>query len=209
MRFLKALSLALSICQIRGLHLYMRNGDIKCFYENLAQDSVLNAKFDSVPQAGTIDPNETVDINLVTTVYETFDNDHKALSQQIRSKGDFTFTALESGEHKICIASDISEPKCTIKVELELDISVLHLPDVEIVQQARDANVRLRRLAGRLEVLRNEQRATKAREKNALVLSQRAQSKVLFWCALQSFILVGTLYIQLRWLKDVSRRKLN
>lgn len=33
---------------------------------------------------------------------ETFDNDHRVRNQRMESQGDFTFTAADSGEHRIC-----------------------------------------------------------------------------------------------------------
>src|SRR5271169_2856878 len=38
----------------------------------------------------------------VADVEETFDNDHRVISQKSGSTGRFTFTAAESGEHRLC-----------------------------------------------------------------------------------------------------------
>lgn len=39
---------------------------------------------------------------MLITVDETFDNDHRVVSQRAPSKGRFTFTAQDSGDHRIC-----------------------------------------------------------------------------------------------------------
>lgn len=43
-------------------------------------------------------------VGVFITVEETFDNDHRIVSQRGDSNGRFTFSAADSGEHKLCFA---------------------------------------------------------------------------------------------------------
>jgi len=61
-----------------------------------------------------------VDVLLLTINQETFDNDHRVVSQKSSSSGDFTFSALDSGEHKFCITPSYSDKKSKVRVFFDL-----------------------------------------------------------------------------------------
>lgn len=101
------------------------------------------------------------------TVEETFDNDHRVVAQRGSYKGRFTFSAADSGEHRLCftpqnVASSggwlsHGEPKGSIKFTLDMAIgetSKIESTDKgkidEMVQKVRDLN-------GRLQDIRREQ----------------------------------------------------
>ncbi|SCU85760.1 LAME_0D02652g1_1 [Lachancea meyersii CBS 8951] len=196
-----ALTTAFFICHVFGLHVYMGNGDVRCFYENLVPGSLLKAKFQTAIVIDEMDFNQQVDFNLTALISETFDNDHIALRQQVGPEGETVFTALGNGEHRICLKSAISEPHVMLRVQLAFEISRLQLPDLDITQKAKSARDRIERLVARMETLRNEQRATKAREKAASKLSEFVHSRVLFWSLFQVLVLITSCTIQLRALK--------
>ena len=101
------------------------------------------------------------------TTQEVFDNDHRVVSQKGASSGRFTFSAADSGDHKICFTPSSSSggtgwlsalhPMGGIKLTLDLAIgetSAIESQDKgkinDIVQKVKDLN-------GRLQDIRREQ----------------------------------------------------
>lgn len=88
---------------------------------------------------------------------ETFANDHRVVNQKGANKGRFTFTAAESGEHRICfLATNPSSGSSWFGhpegVRLHLDLAIGDTSEIEskdkdkindLVQRVRDLNARL------------------------------------------------------------------
>ena len=104
---------------------------------------------------------------MLTTTQEVFDNDHRVVSQKGSSAGRFTFSAADSGDHKICFTPSSSSggtgwlsalhPQGGIKLTLDMAIgetSAIESKDKgkinDIVQKVKDLN-------GRLQDIRREQ----------------------------------------------------
>jgi hypothetical protein len=103
----------------------------------------------------------------LTTQQEVFDSDHRVISQKGSSSGRFTFSAADSGDHKICFTPTSNSgstgwlsalnPMGGIKLTLDLAIgetSAIESTDKgkiqDIVQKVKDLN-------GRLQDIRREQ----------------------------------------------------
>ena len=104
---------------------------------------------------------------MLTTTQEVFDNDHRVVSQKGSSSGRFTFSAADSGDHKICFTPSSTSgstgwlsalhPQGGIKLTLDMAIgetSAIESKDKgkinDIVQKVKDLN-------GRLQDIRREQ----------------------------------------------------
>ena len=46
---------------------------------------------------------DSADVGVFVTVEETFDNNHRIVAQRGSQKGKFTFSAADSGQHRICV----------------------------------------------------------------------------------------------------------
>lgn len=110
------------------------------------------------PNTHTFDPSSTLVISVA--VEETFHNDHRVVNTRGSSEGRFTFSAAESGDHRICftpahagtnggwLASGM--PVGGIKLSLDLatgETSQIESADKgklsDIVQRVKDLNARL------------------------------------------------------------------
>jgi len=180
-----------------ALYFYMDGNAPKCFFEELPKDTLVVGAYISLPtsveilitsnfrtdrqthlsghynaeqytdSSRTYVPNEAVGISI--TVDEVFDNNHRVISQRGAAKGRFTFTAADSGEHRICFTPQGSTfggwlgggtgapAGADIKFTLDLAIgetSAIESTDkgkmLDIVQKVRDLN-------GRLQDIRREQ----------------------------------------------------
>jgi hypothetical protein len=100
------------------------------------------------------------DTGVFVTVEETFDNDHRIVAQRGASEGRFTFSAADSGQHRICVTPQNvpaqqggwlhSGIHGTVKFHLEMamgETSRIESTDKEkvetLVQKVKDLNSRL------------------------------------------------------------------
>ena len=107
------------------------------------------------------------DVGIFISVDEVFDNDHRVVAQKGSSAGRFTFSAADSGDHKICFTPlapsstggwlSSGQPVGGIKLTLDMAIgetSAIESTDkgkiMDIVQKVKDLN-------GRLQDIRREQ----------------------------------------------------
>ena len=93
------------------------------------------------------------------TVQETFDNDHRVVSQRSADTGRFTFSAADAGQHKICLTADTDVStggwltgRKVGGVKVSLDMAIGETSKIEsedkgkmegIVQKVTDLNSRL------------------------------------------------------------------
>jgi len=100
------------------------------------------------------------DVNVFITVEETYDNNHRVVAQRGNNNGRFTFSAADSGEHRLCftpqnVASGggwLSSSGLHGTVKFTLDLAIGETSKIEstdkgkiddIVQKVRDLNSRL------------------------------------------------------------------
>lgn len=99
------------------------------------------------------------DVGVFVTVEETFDNNHRIVAQRGSSEGRFTFSAADSGQHRICVTPQnvqsgggwlSSGVHGTVKFTLDMAIgetSRIESTDKDkvetLVQKVRDLNSRL------------------------------------------------------------------
>ncbi|KAH0544680.1 hypothetical protein FGG08_001185 [Glutinoglossum americanum] len=152
---LTALALATLVIPVKSLFFYLDGTTPKCFFEELPKDTLVvghysaeeynpsNSQFEANPQLG-----------------EAFDNDHRVVNVKGASKGSFTFSAADSGEHKLCFTATSTAPNpgwlsgghVLGGVKLSLDLAIGTTSDIEssdkgkiqdIVQKVKDLNGRL------------------------------------------------------------------
>lgn len=186
---------------VRGLHFYSKPGEVKCFYENLAKRNLLIGDIDGFIEKDGIYVDD-VDLKIGISLYETFDDDHRVLNQQNSHSGDFTFTALETGEHKICIHPMYPVKDANIRIFMELDIGLVQVLDSKMKDDTRNLQSRILQLTQRLENIRTEQKVVREKEARFRDQSEAVNSKILFWSVSQIFGLILVCFFQLRYLKN-------
>ena len=112
---------SLLIAQTQALHLYLQEKQKKCFFEDLPKDTLVVGTWNSTfplkipilrPELGSYKV-ESLDLptntwiedptgQVLITVEETFDNDHRVVNQRTKRNGRFTFTAADAGQHRFC-----------------------------------------------------------------------------------------------------------
>lgn len=196
-----ALQLLFTTTAVRGLHLYLKSGETKCFYENLAKRHLLIGDIDGYIEKDGIYVDDP-DLKIGISLYETFDDDHRVLNQQNSHSGDFIFTALETGEHKICIQPMYPVRNAKIRIFIELDIGSVQALDSGMKDDTRSLQSRVSQLIQRLESIRTEQKVVRLEEAKFRDESEAVNSKILFWSVLQIAGLILVCFFQQRYLKN-------
>jgi hypothetical protein len=106
-------------------------------------------------------------LGVTITVDETFDNDHRIVNQRGASKGRFTFSAADSGEHKLCFQPTNAATtggwlvggQDVGGVKLTLDMAIGETSKIESSDKGKveDLVSKVRDLNGRLQDIRREQ----------------------------------------------------
>lgn len=105
-------------------------------------------------------------VNVLITVDETFDNDHRVVSQRGNADGRFTFSAADGGQHKICFTPDHVAANggwlsynSQGAVRLTLDIAIGETSKIESADKGKIQDIvqKVKDLNGRLQDIRREQ----------------------------------------------------
>lgn len=106
-------------------------------------------------------------VGLFITVEQVFDNYHRIVSQKGDTKGRFTFTAAESGEHRICFNPTnykfshgfLKSGQETGGLRLNLDIAIGETSNIESSDKGKILDIvsKVKDLNGRLQDIRREQ----------------------------------------------------
>ena len=100
------------------------------------------------------------------TVDQTFDSDHRVVSQLGSSSGKFTFTSAESGEHKLCFTPSqaayggwLSQGQPLGGLKLTVDLAIGETSQIESADRGKIQDIvgKVKELNGRLQDIRREQ----------------------------------------------------
>ncbi|RPB18797.1 hypothetical protein L211DRAFT_843248 [Terfezia boudieri ATCC MYA-4762] len=193
-----------------ALYFYIDQNSPKCFFEELPKDTLVVGKYkaeeyDSHTQKFT----EQTSLKIQITVDETFDNDHRVINQQGSNKGRFTFTAADSGEHRICFlatnpsagGSWFSHPE---GVRLHLDMAIGDTSEIESKDKDKinDLVQRVKDLNARLHDIKREQVFQREREAEFRDQSESTNTRVVRWTIIQTVVLGATCAWQLSHLRN-------
>lgn len=193
------------------VHFYAAAGVRTCFYKDLDKGTLLIGRYKmeithSTPDSGYYTPHDGINTGVLIDVEETFDSNHRVVHQRGSYLGQFTFSALDAGEHRVCITpksyfkkrwledqdpevlhdSKFTEARVTVDFVIGDGSSV----DLKHTHKVRSLQERVNRLNDKLLDIRREQ--TAIREKEALFrdLLESTCDTVVRWLAIQTGALV-------------------
>jgi len=209
--FITAL-LATWIVPSTALYFYLDGSHPKCFFEELPKDTLVVGHYTAEEwKSETGGYSLGNGINIHISVEETFDNNHRVVNQKGADSGRFTFTAADSGEHRICFTASANGPNQGWfthgdhlgGTKLHLDLAIGETSEIEsrdkdkindIVQKVKDLN-------SRLQDIRREQIFQREREAEFRDQSEIVNSRIVRWTLVQLFVLGGTCAWQLSHLR--------
>ncbi|CCH58164.1 hypothetical protein TBLA_0A03660 [Henningerozyma blattae CBS 6284] len=189
----------------QAIHFYLKSGQTKCMFENLSQNDLLIGDLDSSVErkSGSLVYEEDPNIELQITVEEIFDNFHKVMDTKIGNNGDFTFSTIDTGEHRICITPSYPIDKnAQLRVFIDMDIGNSKVLDSKKTGDIKSLKNRVNQLILRLSNIRAEQRVFREKEAQFRNKSESANSKITFWSIVQVLTLIAVCVFQLRYLKN-------
>lgn len=201
-----------------ALHLYIDASKPKCFFEELPKDTLVVGHYNAEEWDDHVQTWSKHDgISIYISVDETFDNDHRVVSQRGSANGKFTFTSAEAGEHKICFTptSNSGRPgwqsatgheghKGHVGIKLELDLAIGESSKLESTDKNKleDLESRVRDLNNRLSDIRREQVFQREREADFRDQSESTNARVVRWILIQLVVLGVTCAWQLSHLRS-------
>lgn len=107
------------------------------------------------------------DVGVFITVEETFDNNHRVVAQRGAGKGRFTFSAADSGEHRLCFTPQnvqssggwMGSSGIHGTVKFDLDLAIGETSKIESTDKGKidDISQKVRDLNSRLQDIKREQ----------------------------------------------------
>ncbi|KAF1983052.1 putative endosomal cargo receptor [Aulographum hederae CBS 113979] len=209
---LALLAWTLLVLPSQALHFFIEPDVAKCFFEELPKDTLVVGHFEAlhfIEQTKTYETDP--DLGIYISVEETFDNYHRIVSQRGSSKGRFTFSAADSGEHRICFTATGASAKQgwlmggepAGGVKFSLDMAIGETSNIESTDKGKiqDLQQKVKDLNSRLQDIRREQVFQREREAEFRDQSESTNSRVVRWSLIQLLILAATCAWQLSHLR--------
>lgn len=216
--FTFVLLIILAQCQAL-VHMYLKAGHRTCFYKDLSQQSVLLGRFRMEIQevrSGLYQvPQDKDNTGVLVDVEETFASDARVVHQKGSISGGFTFSPLDSGEHRICLTPKsfyrkkwgerdilrLVESKFE-NARLTIDFSI---GDTSHFHSEESLNVEaltshLNMLVDKLTDIKREQSFIRAKEATFRDLLEKTCENVVVWLLAQIVVFFGACLVQLRLL---------
>ncbi|RMZ69275.1 endosomal cargo receptor (Erp5) [Pyrenophora seminiperda CCB06] len=196
----------------QALHFFMDGAETKCFYEELPKDTLVVGHYHAEAwDDGTKSFLTKQDVSVYVTVEETFDNNHRIVAQRGKSEGRFTFSAADSGQHRICVQPQNVQSSSggwlsggihgTVRFTLDMAIGETSRIESEDKDKVETLVQKVHDLNSRLQDIRREQVFQREREAEFRDQSEHTNSRVVRWTLIQLVILAVTCIWQLSHLR--------
>ncbi|CCE63561.1 hypothetical protein TPHA_0F00750 [Tetrapisispora phaffii CBS 4417] len=193
--------------QVLGFYYYGNTGDRKCFIKELSKGTLLEGKY----AVQTFDEElksyrdaDSKNVGIVVDIEEIFDDNHRVVHQKNAPVGDFTFIALDSGEHRICLETTDSSwvGKTKAKVSIDFSIGSDSKFDSKKKKTVKSLHQKVNYLNMKVDDIRREQALVREREYKFRDISESVNSKAMWWTILQLCGLIGICVWQMKSLRS-------
>ncbi|KAG5928260.1 hypothetical protein E4U42_000980 [Claviceps africana] len=197
----------------RALYFFADAAQSKCFYEELPKDTLVVGHFTAEEYDERSNAwQQHTGLTVYISVEEVFDHNHRIVAQQGGSSGRFTFTAHESGEHRICFVPSSTSGRQEIftagalhggiKMKLDLELGESGVIESSDKDKLESLTSRLEMLNARLGDIRREQIFQTEREADFRDQSESTNARVVRWIIYQLIVIGVTCAWQLSHLRN-------
>lgn len=192
--------------QVLGFYYYGLAGEKKCFNKELSKGTLLKGRYNVQTYDEELksyrDAN-TGNIAIVIDVEEVFDDNHRVVHQKGSPNGYFTFIALDSGEHKVCLEPTDTAwlGKTKTKVSIEFEVGSESQLDSKKKRTVEALHQKINILNSKVTEIRREQALVRDREYKFRDISESANSRAMWWTILQVIALGGICVWQMKHLR--------
>ncbi|BGP15928.1 hypothetical protein JCM10213_003642 [Rhodosporidiobolus nylandii] len=197
-------ALLASLHTASALYFYLGAGETKCMLEELPRDTIVVGHYKAEEwseESKVWRVNDALGVQIVVAEVETGD---KVVNTRGLPEGKFTFTSHEAGDHTICLRSNYTGGWfSTPQVRMHLDIAVgeAKVDEEGEREHVKDLAAKVRDLNHRLADIRREQQFQREREAEFRALSEKINSRAVWWSVFQLAVLGATCFWQLRHLR--------
>lgn len=205
-------TLAVASCNQNLVHMYVDAGSRRCFYKDLSKESVLLGRYRMEiynAETNTYEAPKMQNSGILVDVEEVFDSNQRVVHQRGSASGLFSFSALETGEHRVCLTpksfykrtwksdpAELKESKFT-RARLTLDLGIgTHHGDIGVEALASRVNA----LIDKLTDIKREQDFIRKKEMLFRDMSERVCERVVRWLIIQIVAYTIACLFQLRML---------
>ncbi|ODV84936.1 hypothetical protein CANARDRAFT_199894 [[Candida] arabinofermentans NRRL YB-2248] len=196
----------LCVSLVNALHFYAETDETRCFYEELPKDTMAVGKFEAYElDTKTNEYVEADNLKIEITIDETFDNNHRVVSQKNFPIGQFTFTSLDSGEHKFCITPRHTDWSKRAKHRIFFDLAIGDAKPLVDSKRTGDINYltsKANELVKKLKEIRMEQSLFRDREAIFRDFSEDVNFRAVKWTVIQLIVLISVGAWQMTYLKS-------
>ncbi|KAF2864102.1 transmembrane emp24 domain-containing protein [Piedraia hortae CBS 480.64] len=205
-------AITLLLASAEALYFYTDGSAPKCFLEEYAKGTMVVGTYKATQwndQSRSYIHNPEMGIHI--TADETFDNDHRVVSQRGASEGKFAFSAAESGTHRLCFTPTnvpatsgflfSGSPSGGVKIELDMAIGETSSIESSDKSQMDQVVSKVQDLVLRLQDIRREQIFQREREAEFRDQSEAVNARVVRWSIIQLIVLAATCAWQLTYLR--------
>lgn len=186
---------------------YTAGSERKCFYKELNKGALLVGKYlveVRDPETNLFKGADPTQLGVVIDVEEVFDDDHRVVHQKGAPRSEFSFSALETGDHRICFQAQSKGWLAKIQTKITIDFT---LGDDEILDSRKKGKVeslsrKVKSLNNKVLNIRREQGLMREREAQFRDQSESTNSKVVNWAIYQLIALGVTCYWQTKHLRS-------
>eukprot|EP00457_Paulinella_chromatophora_P011759 gb/GEZN01011919.1/.p1 GENE.gb/GEZN01011919.1/~~gb/GEZN01011919.1/.p1 ORF type:complete len:231 (-),score=40.07 gb/GEZN01011919.1/:341-1033(-) len=191
----------------------------RCFLEEVAQDVLVVANYESPDYQLTLDPTaghgvagspNQPQLTLIATVLDP--KGIQIMYHELEASGKFAFTSQTGGQHQICIGIQQerwSQQKRKFRLSLSFDTGE-HAVDYQIVAKQEHLSaieVEIRKLNDKIRAIRAEQAYQKRREAAFRGTSDSTNQRVMWWSIIQTLFMVASGVFQIFNLKKFFKSK--
>lgn len=205
-----------SVCA-GSFHFYLDHGYKKCFHKEISRGTLLIGRYrmeilDPDTNAYII-PRDKTDTGVLIDVEEVFDSNHRVVHQRGTASGQFTFSAIDSGDHRICLTPKSffkkkwldgggSNPNSRLdskfknaRISIDFIIGDGSIIDSKHTHSVQTLSEKIHQLNDKLIDIRREQQFIRDKEEQFRDLSERTCEHVVRWLVVQvGAILLACIY---------------
>ncbi|ONH70036.1 Protein ERP1 [Cyberlindnera fabianii] len=190
-----------------AFYFYLAGGERKCFYKELSRGTLLVGNYDvEVFDQNTESFTKATQkqLGVIIDVEEVFDDNHRVVHQRGAPNGEFTFSAIDSGDHRICFQPQSQGWLAKIKTKIDVEFKIGDGEELDSKKKGKVQSLteRVKTLNQKILEIRREQKLTREREASFRDLSEATNSRVVNWSIIQLITLGGTCFWQLKHLRS-------
>lgn len=192
---------------VLGFYFYTNGGERKCFHKELSEETLLQVDYKVQVYDESLNSYRDVsnnDLGLVIDVEEIFDNYHRVSHQKSSADGQFTFIALDSGEHRICFQPQANGwlAKVKAKIDVNFQIGSDKKLDSKKKSEINALHQKVNFLIAKVDEIKREHKLVREREATFRNASEVVNSRAMWWMVIQIIVLIAICAWQMRHLRS-------